>query len=270
MPAFSHIENLCQGFVPANNLYIPAGLYSSGGISEDQFNQIMDRIEKIYAPEFEPSESFQVSREWMNGTVNAYATRFDNVRVIIMFGGLARHKAIGVEGMAYVACHEVGHHLGGSPKRQAGDWSVTEGGADYFATLKCLRRFFAEDDNEAVIAKLKLDPTAKAGCEAQFSDKKDQMICLRSSEAARQASELFDDLARSVKSAQYDTPETNEVPNTILFSYPSNQCRLDTMLAGMLCQVSVNDRLSETDYKQGSCYTPRDSVGFRPRCWFAP
>jgi hypothetical protein len=115
-----------------------------------------------------------------------------------------------------------------------------------------------------------LDPTAKAGCEAQFKDEKDQLICLRTSEAARQALDLFQDLARAVKPVNFNTPDANEVQKTILFDYPSSQCRLDTMLAGMLCQVSVNDRLSETDYKQGSCYTPRDSVGFRPRCWFAP
>ncbi|WP_374001810.1 hypothetical protein [Bdellovibrio bacteriovorus] len=52
--------------------------------------------------------------------------------------------------------------------------------------------------------------------------------------------------------------------------HPATQCRLDTYFAGSLCVAKENEKLSNSDYKAGSCYTPRDAVGARPRCWFAP
>jgi hypothetical protein len=271
LPGFFHNEELCQGFLPKNNLYIPAGLFASGGISQEQFNLIMDRLERIYSPEIASfGEEFKINRLWNDGRVNASATRTGHTRVLNMYGGLARHPSIGVEGMALVACHEIGHHLGGFPTKQDGDWGTSEGGADYYATLKCLRRFFSEDDNSVSVTNINIDPTVKASCETQFADKKDQLICLRISAAGHQAAELFQVLSREIKVPKYDTPDTSEVPKTIRFGYPSTQCRLDTYLAGMLCAAPTTDTLSATDYKQGSCYTPRDSVGYRPRCWFAP
>ncbi|MEN0059317.1 MAG: hypothetical protein AAGB31_10830, partial [Bdellovibrio sp.] len=35
-------ETLCAGFVPENNMKIPVGLFSTGGITEEQFNAVLD------------------------------------------------------------------------------------------------------------------------------------------------------------------------------------------------------------------------------------
>ena len=66
-----------------------------------------------------------------------------------MFGGLARHKLVTPDGFALVACHEMGHHLGGAPRR--GGWASNEGQSDYYATTKCARRIWAEDNNAAIM-----------------------------------------------------------------------------------------------------------------------
>lgn len=265
-------HNLCEGFLPENSLYIPAGLFTTGGITQEQFNQVMDRIEKIYKPEVEAAgDQLKINRLWTNGTVNASANRSGNTRVLNMYGGLARHKTIGVEGMALVACHEMGHHNGGAPKVDSwfSAWASNEGAADYFASLKCLRLFFAEDDNATIVAGLTIDPVAQAGCEAQYTNENDRLICLRISEAGQQVANLFQDLTKEKTPPKYGTPDTSVV-NTTDDAHPATQCRLDTYLAGNLCPVAINDKLSDTDYKAGSCYSPRDAVGFRPRCWFAP
>lgn len=263
---------LCDGFVPENNMYIPEGLYSTGGITEDQFNEVMTRIEELYTGDVERmGDKLKINRLWSNGTVNASATRQGKTRVLNMYGGLARHKAIGIEGMALVACHELGHHNGGAPKIAGFGrlWATNEGGADYFATGKCLRRYFAQDDNEAFIANLNIDPTAKQACEDNYSSRAEQLLCMRISEAGQQVADLFMDLGKSKTRANYATPDKSTVRKTN-DAHPATQCRLDTYLQGSLCYVGNSEEPSDTDYKVGSCYTPRDKVGARPLCWFAP
>ncbi len=90
------VQELCHGFVPENSMYIPEGLYTTGGISQDQFNQVMDRVEKIFTAEIGAmGDKLKINRLWSDGTVNASAQRSGNTRVLNMFVGLAPHKAIG-------------------------------------------------------------------------------------------------------------------------------------------------------------------------------
>ncbi|HWU43137.1 MAG TPA: hypothetical protein VN132_06855 [Bdellovibrio sp.] len=268
-----HIDNLCDGFVPENTMYIPEGLYTTGGISQDQFNAVMDRIEQLFSGDIErQGDHLKINRLWSDGTVNASAQKSGNTRILNMYGGLARHKAIGVEGMALVVCHELGHHNGGAPKVGSwwGDaWATNEGGADYYATGKCLRRYFLQDDNASIVASLNIDPTAKAACEANYSSVQDQLICKRISEAGQQVANLFMDLSGDSKPANYATPDKSVVSRTN-DDHPATQCRLDTYFQSSLCHVGESEAPSDTDYRMGSCYTPRDTVGIRPTCWFAP
>jgi hypothetical protein len=266
-------KTLCAGFLPENNMKIPVGLFSSGGLSQQQFNDVLDRLEKIYRDDVAAlGDTLQINRRWQDATVNASAMRSGNTEVLNMYGGLARHPTITIEGFALVACHEFGHHHGGAPKISdwfSGDWATNEGGADYYATLKCLRRFFAEDDNAAIVAAANIDPVAKTSCEAQFSDQKDQLVCLRESMAGQSVANLFQAMRKEQTPPSYGTPDKSQVSETN-DDHPATQCRLDTMFAGFSCQAKENETLSNSDYRQGSCYTPHDQVGARPRCWFAP
>lgn len=270
--AETNTKTLCAGFLPENNMRIPVGLFTLGGITEQQFNDVLDRIEKIYGDDVRRmGDTIKINRLWTNATVNASAQRMGTTQVLNMYGGLARHQATTVEGFALVACHEFGHHNGGAPKLggMGGAWATNEGGADYFATLKCLRRFFAEDDNAAILKDLELDPTAVAGCEAQFSDEQDRLLCLRTSLAGQSVANLFQALRKETTPPTFGTPDRSEV-SRMYDQHPQTQCRLDTYFAGMLCQAKETEGVSNTDYKVGTCYSPRDAVGFRPRCWFFP
>ncbi|MGZ3772147.1 MAG: hypothetical protein ACXVCY_08305 [Pseudobdellovibrionaceae bacterium] len=266
-------QTLCAGFLPENNMKIPVGLYTGGGITEQQFNDVMDRMEKIYSEEVsQAGDTLKINRLWTNATVNASAQRMGNVEVLNMYGGLARHPATTVEGMALVACHEFGHHHGGAPKLGAsmgGAWATNEGGADYYATLKCLRRYFAEDDNATILNGVELDPTAVAGCNAQFDNEQDRLICLRTSMAGQSVAYLFQALRKETTLPTFGTPDRSQV-GQMYDQHPQTQCRMDTYFAGMLCQSKVSEQMSNSDYREGSCYQPRDTIGFRPRCWFFP
>ncbi len=58
------------------------------------------------------------------------------------------HKYLTTDGLAMVACHEIGHFLGGEPKKLRGrsnkkSWSSAEGQADYYAA-RCLEVYFSK------------------------------------------------------------------------------------------------------------------------------
>ena len=135
-------RTLCEGFLPPNDMKIPVGDFRAKGIQEEMFNSVLDRVQAVYGPIVaQHGGELVINRKWDDPTVNANAQRYGSRWIINMYGGLARHPAVTPEGFATVACHELGHHLGGFPKIWGlfGSWASNEGEADYFATLKCLR-----------------------------------------------------------------------------------------------------------------------------------
>ena len=109
-----------SGIVEKNDLNIPVGTKNSGGITEQEFNDAIDKVEAIYSPIISAKgKTLQVERKWDDGTVNAYAQQVGNTWKVSMFGGLARHETITSDGFTLVVCHEVGHHLGGLPKKKS-------------------------------------------------------------------------------------------------------------------------------------------------------
>ena len=133
------------GIVEDNDLNIPADSLYVGGITEAQFNAVIDKIEVIYSPIAKSlGKEYLVARKWDDGTVNANASQSGSKWNINMYGGLARHATITEDGFALVLCHETGHLLGGAPKVAGfmNKWASNEGQADYFANLKCLRKTF--------------------------------------------------------------------------------------------------------------------------------
>src|SRR5689334_12607189 len=87
---YSCTEDGSEGIVPENDLYIPANIKRSGGLSEAQFNAVIDKVETIYAPIVASmGGKYKVNRKWSNGTVNANATRgLGGVWNVNMYGGL--------------------------------------------------------------------------------------------------------------------------------------------------------------------------------------
>lgn len=64
-----------EGFLPENDLYIPAGMKGINTITEAEFNEAIDKVETIYAPIVaRMGGKLNIERKWTDGTVNAYAT----------------------------------------------------------------------------------------------------------------------------------------------------------------------------------------------------
>ncbi len=265
-----------EGIVPENKLYIPAGLKAVGkGVSELQFNNVIDRLTLIYSPIVKKKGgNLIVVKNWQDGTVNAYAHREGKNWYVSMFGGLARHPDIDQDAFATVVCHELGHQIGGAPKKvdpKAGSiWASNEGQADYFATLKCLRNLFKADRNSEIVKKLKVDPRLKSACQSQFHSEEEIAICIRTSVAGLKLGNFFKTLSGGKTAVSISTPDKKIVAITY-DSHPDSQCRVDTYFQGSLCDKSLSEDVSNSDENIGTC-TKRngDNIGIRPRCWHKP
>jgi hypothetical protein len=262
----------CPGFLPPNDLNIPADSPMARGISETQFNEVMDVVEKIYKPIIAARGGRLVlKRLWTDGTVNASAQQSGKDYILNMYGGLARHETITQDGMALVACHELGHHLGGAPKTGGWNaWASNEGQSDYFANLKCLRLVFAEKMSKDFTALSEGDEVAMQGCDAMYSESLDRAVCYRAAMAGKSVAYLFKALRNETVTPRYDTPSATVV-TTMMSVHPPTQCRMDTYLAGSLCTQPVSGALSESDPTVGTCTRKAGfQAGFRPLCWYKP
>ncbi len=262
----------CDGFLPPNDLSIPVDSPMARGISEAQFNEVLDTVQKIYEPIVAARGGvLKINRKWTDSTVNASAYQSGKTYYLNMYGGLARHETITQDGFALVACHELGHHLGGAPKTGGWNpWASNEGQSDYFANLKCLRLVFADKSSKGFTALSEGDEVALQGCEAMYSSEEERGICYRAAMAGKSVAYLFKALRNETVTPRYDTP-SQTVVTTMMSAHPPTQCRMDTYLAGSLCTQPVDAALSESDPAVGTCTRKAGfKAGFRPLCWYKP
>ncbi|MBX3022619.1 MAG: hypothetical protein KF799_13180 [Bdellovibrionales bacterium] len=261
-------SKICSGFLPENQMSIPA-IFTSG-ITESQFNNILRRIYNEYRIEFSAQGAeFVVENRWSDPTVNAFASKNGQFWIISMYGGMAREPNMTYDGFAAIACHEVGHHLGGAPLYGRDSDMAVEGQADYYATLKCLRRLFRGDDNGKILAGRQVDATVVRNCQAEHRGRQDQLLCIRAAMAGVSLAAVMADIGSGAV-PKITTPDKRRVSRTDE-THPRAQCRLDTYFQGALCRVPYSQGLSMTDYRVGTCADERTYTrGLRPRCWFAP
>ena len=272
VPALACDIDGITGFAPENDLNISTSQKSINGIDEAQFNAVIDEVKAIYEPIIiNNGDKMVINRKWEDGTVNASAQRIGKKVIINMFGGLARHNLITRDGFAIVMCHELGHHLGGAPKIGGwmNKWASNEGQSDYFATLKCFRKVYFNDNNLEKVSKMDIDPVVEAKCNAQWTNADEAALCKRSAMAAKSTADLLASLRRS-DAPKFDTPDANVVSRTNN-RHPAAQCRLDTYFAGSLCDKDMNEDVSQDDPIIGTCSrTDGYQTGLRSLCWYKP
>lgn len=260
-----------KGFLPENRLRIPSSMKS--GLTSEQYQEAIDRVVKIYAPVVKSQGAeLVIERLWESDTVNAGTLRTDNGTkwVVRLYGGFARHPFITQDGYTLVICHEIGHHIGGAPKKiseKGPIWSSTEGQADYFATLKCLRKVFRQDDNIEVIKDMDIPATVRTECETSFKKDWEQALCMRTSMAGLSVAMVNAD-GRQLPMPSLEIVDPTVVENT-QSDHPVPQCRLNTYFEGSICQVSSFKNVSQTDEVPGTCHEKENFTrGLRPACWF--
>jgi hypothetical protein len=258
-----------SGIFPENNLYIPVSHGLAFAATEIEFNNAVSKMQKHYAPFFTAQgRTYKVIADWNDGTVNAYANQNGKVSEVHMFGGLARHPKVTADGFMLVICHETGHHLGGAP-RKGTSWASNEGQADYFATLKCAREIWGDEDNEKVVSGMTIPQTVTTMCQKGFNTATDIAICKRAAMGGKSLADTLGDLGQT-GDTDFDKPDPSVVTE-MDDEHPEAQCRLDTYFQGALCSKSKDVSNDATDPTIGTCAQEKgESLGIRPLCWYLP
>ncbi len=267
-------EHGTSGIVEDNEMWIGPFDKAANDMTKERFDSILDRVEAIYGPVIgQKGKKLVINRNWESGTVNAYAQQSGGKWMVSMFGGLARHEAITDDAFALVACHEIGHHIGGAPKKRSwygSTWATNEGQADYFGSSKCLRKYVENDNNIEIVKTLNVPAIVTEKCEANFNSAEEVAACQRGAMAGLSLGNLFRDLRKLPTELKFTTPDTRVVTKTD-HNHPAPQCRVDTYFQGAICIKHHTDDVSDRDATIGTC-TRANSFedGLRPLCWYKP
>ncbi|MFN8370960.1 MAG: hypothetical protein U0T83_10105, partial [Bacteriovoracaceae bacterium] len=269
-------SSLKDGFFPDNQVISKAATALNSNISRDRFDTLLNNLEKSYQAIFKNKQKrLIIKKDWGCDKNNAYATRGQlreegtvdlDESIVIVNGGLARYPLMTEDALLLVVCHEIGHHIGGSPKKMRGnsqlvDWSAAEGQADYFATTKCLKKIFAEPE-------FRLPKSLETNNDVEKICGTD-MICNRIVNASLISAKIYASISSTRASVDLFNTDRSEAYKTIL-THPKPQCRLDTMVAGTLCPVDHNIGFDENDANLGACLKTaldiNEKNGARPSC----
>ena len=269
-------EGSCN-YMPPNNLDKEDSVASWAGITQDQFNAVIDRAVAIYEPLIKGfGGKLIINRRWSDSTVNASALQTGSRWEVNMYGGLARRAEVTEDGFAMVLCHEIGHHIGGYPYVQG--WASNEGQSDMHATGACATKLFTKNQNLADTAGYGLPDDMIAKCDEKHATAEARDICYRAVVAGKSLGDLLAALGGG-QEIGYDTPDTRVVKRTNN-AHPQAQCRLDTYIASALCgsekwdyslipgknAASRNSKAAQDEAYAHSCV---EGEGARPKCWFA-
>jgi hypothetical protein len=264
------------GIMEENDLYISVDDKDVSGVTKEQFIDVIKQVDFLYDEEVtNAGKKLVFTPRWEDGTVNAFARQVQDTWEVHMFGGLARHPKITEDGFALVVCHEMGHHLGGSPRKKSDtnrlSWASNEGQADYWGAMKCLRRYFQKQGNNILkVQRMNIPSQVKNNCAGRFFDKEEQAICLRASMAGKSVASLFHSLRQLSRPLEFHTFDSRIVETTY-DGHPMPQCRLDTFYSASLCAVPTYASVDSQDPNQGVCSRQNGhEQGFRPLCWYKP
>lgn len=241
---------------------------SENGLTEKDFRELVGRVRKVYDPVF-AARGYEVEYllYWDVEEGNAMTSEKDKKAYFLFAGGLLRARYMTKDGFLFAACHEIGHHLGGFPKEKDLPWCSTEGQADYFANLRCMREILKGDPENAKARELDLPRNIRKKCEKMFTDEESVNICLRSTKAGEDA---FRFLQAKERGGDADSSLFNQILAPVdqtIMRYPEHACRAVTAFRGAICDRT--GELSDTDETAGVCHKKNgDRAGLRPSCWF--
>jgi len=109
--------------------------------TDSQSRKAVDGIVARFAVAF---ADVAIDIAWESDSLNAQAFRLGQVARIRIYGGLARHREIGVEGLGVALAHELGHHKGGAPVSRHYHWLSTDRRADEWARTVGLPAVFGQ------------------------------------------------------------------------------------------------------------------------------
>lgn len=106
-----------------------------------QVDAIMSQFRRAF-----PEIKYDVA--WNVCLLNGSAWRKISERHVTLYGGLLRHRLIGIEAATLLFAHETGHHYGGPPRDTIYEWMSCECQADYWAARYGVRAVLGGAETE--------------------------------------------------------------------------------------------------------------------------
>lgn len=256
---------------PSRPRFITSGLKTlapRARLSVSEAQEIFKRLHRIYSQDVAQAGGRLAVIELPSMEFGAWALRNESTFILQLTQGVRYHPRMNADTYAQILCHELGHHLGGFP-HVTDSWASAEGQADYFATAKCMRRYYESLTGEQLFSE-KQSLAIVDLCQKQFERGGEVQICARTLAASLNLSGI------SVELSEVPQPEPaleSTDPRTVERTqegHPLAQCRLDTYRAGALCPVPWTEPFSAQDEYGGACSTERWNERARPLCWFSP
>ncbi len=257
-------------------------------VNEQDFFTLLNQIEDHFQNDFKvKGTEFRINKNWDSKAIqsfsqltqlnystsnsnraNNYSPAITKRFEIMVPGGLGHIPTMTIDSLALAVCHEMGHYLGGAPKftSQSGNWKSVEGQADYYATSKCLKKlFYNRPENRAAFSQ------QPAYLKKKIEKICDSYLCARIVAAGYHFAQTVAYVQAENRLPSLDFKDLNSL-QYILQDLPGTQCRLDTLVAGAICNVSVGEDFDPVDVSAGACMAdgldPKEAKGARPSCWF--
>ncbi len=221
------------------NVFISSFSFGDAAKSDEDYGNSIKQFLQHYSPVVQSlGGHLRIDSHWDSDTLNAYSERESDQWVISVYGGLFRHPVISVDGFKAMLCHELGHHLGGTPYKADIPWMSTEPQADYYSGTDCLTELWKTENNIKAIEQSKIPTIVNLKCFAAFSTEERSALCIRIALAGFSFVE-FNRVEHGYASEVSPTDFAVAAPaNTSgpSLNYPRAQCRLDTYFLAALNQ----------------------------------
>lgn len=217
--------------------------------SDRRFLEVLEEIKAVYEPlstaqggEFR----IEINPDDESASASAHRDRLDEF-VVRLAHGFMTHPHLNEESLRITVCHEIGHLFGGFPHRPSpmewpgpfdehGDMVLSaEAQSDYAGALECMPLVLKDEDNAAYVSSHDVHPVVRAACGKAHPAPERAAICMRTAMAGYAMLRFVYPFPIS-----FDAPATEIAARTIKDTYPSRQCRLDTILEGALGRPRPN------------------------------
>ena len=206
-------------------------------VTEASFKNIFEKIFSLYnGPIKELEMPVVLAPEWDNPYISAYNILLNNQIKIGMFGGLARVPGMNDEAVALTICHELGHSLAGAPYFSLSLYKSqsSEGQSDFFATSKCLKKYYKTLPDNKKFLDAEIPKFAKKRCDDKFLDLEKKAICYRTVFAIDGFNHLLQHVHSHNGESSLSVVDDSEIEIEDVNQYPTNQCRLEILMSGAL------------------------------------
>lgn len=243
-------------------------------VTRADYLYLTKKFQNLYGPILKTKTGLNLKFEdlWDDPRIMLRRSIRENNLNVKIGGGFAKNYFLNKDVIALLTCEIITFDIAGPPFRTWIGETLSESSwpqISYYATLKCLRKYFRDEDNNKALSGMNIPSIVVDKCQSQFSDTADQLICKRSSMAAL----LYVNFKQTQGVTQEPLGFENPDPRISRITHEriNNQCLLDTYFAGALCRVHESEEVSKYSESAGVCHAANgDEVGLRSACWFFP